>query len=120
MYHPGPIRHPHNMQPGPPQHLNQQQRNNQQQMYQNVQQQNHRQRHDSGTYSRHQPKDREDVSKNEYSCLMSPREKQWLLNIQMLQLNTGTPYFDDYYYTVSYTFRRIHTYSWRIFYIICM
>nr|CAI5859545.1 unnamed protein product [Callosobruchus analis] len=31
---------------------------------------------------------------------MSAREKQWLLNIQMLQLNTGTPYFDDYYYTI--------------------
>ncbi|CAH1956706.1 unnamed protein product [Acanthoscelides obtectus] len=37
---------------------------------------------------------------DEYAGLMSPREKQWLLNIQMLQLNTGTPYFDDYYYTV--------------------
>nr|CAH7719308.1 unnamed protein product [Callosobruchus chinensis] len=37
---------------------------------------------------------------DEYAGLMSAREKQWLLNIQMLQLNTGTPYFDDYYYTV--------------------
>lgn len=31
---------------------------------------------------------------------MTTREKQWLLNIQLLQLNTGTPYSDDYYYTV--------------------
>lgn len=38
--------------------------------------------------------------KDEYAGLMTNREKQWLLNIQMLQLNTGTPYFDDYYYTV--------------------
>ncbi|XP_044260378.1 protein PAT1 homolog 1 [Tribolium madens] len=39
-------------------------------------------------------------NKDEYAGLMTSREKQWLLNIQMLQLNTGTPYFDDYYYTV--------------------
>lgn len=38
--------------------------------------------------------------KDEYSALMSNREKQWLMNIQLVQLNTGTPYFDDYYYTI--------------------
>ncbi|XP_017771959.1 PREDICTED: protein PAT1 homolog 1 [Nicrophorus vespilloides] len=38
--------------------------------------------------------------KDEYDGLMTNREKQWLLNIQQIQLNTGTPYFDDYYYTV--------------------
>ncbi|XP_044762800.1 protein PAT1 homolog 1 [Coccinella septempunctata] len=38
--------------------------------------------------------------RDEYEGLMTAREKQWLLNIQMLQLNTGTPYFDDYYYTI--------------------
>lgn len=36
-----------------------------------------------------------------YSGLMSAREKQWLMNIQMMQLNTGTPYIDDYYYMVG-------------------
>nr|XP_022906854.1 protein PAT1 homolog 1-like [Onthophagus taurus] len=41
-----------------------------------------------------------EVVKDEYAGLMTNREKQWLLNIQLLQLNTGTPYFDDYYYTV--------------------
>lgn len=40
-------------------------------------------------------------NRDDYAGLMTNREKQWLLNIQMLQLNTGTPYFDDYYYTVS-------------------
>lgn len=40
-------------------------------------------------------------NKDEYAGLMVSREKQWLLNIQLLQVNTGTPYFDDYYYTVS-------------------
>lgn len=38
---------------------------------------------------------------DEYSNLMSARDKQWLINIQMMQLNTGTPYIDDYYYTVN-------------------
>ncbi|XP_063392432.1 GATA zinc finger domain-containing protein 14 [Cydia fagiglandana] len=37
---------------------------------------------------------------DEYSGLMTQREKQWLINIQMLQLNTGTPYIHDFYYTV--------------------
>ncbi|KZC12924.1 Protein PAT1 like protein 1, partial [Dufourea novaeangliae] len=37
---------------------------------------------------------------DEYAGLMSSREKQWLINIQLLQLNTNEPYVDDYYYTV--------------------
>ena len=31
---------------------------------------------------------------------MSQRDKQWLIGIQLMQLNTETPYIDDYYYTV--------------------
>lgn len=37
---------------------------------------------------------------DEYTDLMTVREKQWLVNIQMLQVSTMTPYVDDYYYTV--------------------
>ncbi|XP_011299426.1 protein PAT1 homolog 1 [Fopius arisanus] len=37
---------------------------------------------------------------DEYSGLMSSREKQWLTNIQLLQHNTNQPYIDDYYFTV--------------------
>jgi DNA topoisomerase 2-associated protein PAT1 len=37
---------------------------------------------------------------DEYAGLMNNREKQWLNNIQLLQLNTNQPYIDDYYYTV--------------------
>lgn len=37
---------------------------------------------------------------DEYAGLMSHRERQWLIGIQMLQLNTNTPHIDDYYYTV--------------------
>lgn len=66
--------------------------------YQQQQQHNQQQYH----YQQRQEGSRDkNVVRDEYEGLMTPREKQWLLNIQMLQLNTGTPYFDDYYYTVS-------------------
>lgn len=78
---------------------NPQRPNQQQQAYHNAQQHHQKSRHDSNSYGR-QYKDK-DEPKDEYAGLMSMREKQWLLNIQMLQLNTGMPYFDDYYYTVS-------------------
>uniref|UniRef100_A0A336MYH6 CSON007597 protein n=1 Tax=Culicoides sonorensis TaxID=179676 RepID=A0A336MYH6_CULSO len=35
-----------------------------------------------------------------YANLMSNRDKQWLISIQLMQLNTETPYFDDFYFTV--------------------
>ncbi|CAG9861797.1 unnamed protein product [Phyllotreta striolata] len=57
-----------------------------------------RTRNDSGHYRERNHKDYE--QRDEYAGLMTMREKQWLLNIQLLQLNTGTPYFDDYYYTI--------------------
>jgi len=31
---------------------------------------------------------------------IKPHEKQWLINIQLLQLNTIQPYVDDHYYVV--------------------
>ncbi|XP_053993140.1 protein PAT1 homolog 1 [Hylaeus anthracinus] len=37
---------------------------------------------------------------DEYAGFMSNREKQFLINIQLLQLNTNEPYVDDYYYIV--------------------
>ncbi|KAM3955583.1 LOW QUALITY PROTEIN: uncharacterized protein ACR2FA_010491 [Aphomia sociella] len=56
----------------------------------------------NGTYSnnRHMNGDDGSTSDDEYAGLMTQREKQWLINIQMLQLNTGTPYIHDFYYTV--------------------
>ncbi|KAL3271461.1 hypothetical protein HHI36_021947 [Cryptolaemus montrouzieri] len=60
-------------------------------------QQYQRQRTYSGRYEGNNDKN---IIRDEYEGLMTAREKQWLLNIQLLQLNTGTPYFDDYYYTV--------------------
>jgi len=38
---------------------------------------------------------------DEYAGLMTQREKDWVVKIQLLQLHTDTPYVDDYYYTVS-------------------
>ena len=38
--------------------------------------------------------------RDEYAGLMNAREKHWLNNIQLLQLNTNQPYIDDFYYTV--------------------
>ncbi|GBP57022.1 Protein PAT1 homolog 1 [Eumeta japonica] len=63
------------------------------------------QRHNGSYNSNRHSMNGDDCSTNagqldEYAGLMNQREKQWLLNIQMLQLNTGTPYVDDFYYTV--------------------
>jgi len=38
---------------------------------------------------------------DEYAGLMTQREKDWVIKIQLLQLHTDNPYVDDYYYTVS-------------------
>lgn len=37
-----------------------------------------------------------------YDGLMTQKEKEWIIKIQLLQLQTDNPYLDDYYYTVSY------------------
>ena len=31
---------------------------------------------------------------------MTPRERQWIVNIQLTQLKCENPFLDDYYYTV--------------------
>lgn len=36
---------------------------------------------------------------DEYANLMSTRDKHWLIGIQLSQLNSDTPFIDDYYYT---------------------
>ena len=35
-----------------------------------------------------------------YAGLMTPRERQWIVNIQMQQLKCENPFVDDYYFTV--------------------
>ncbi|CAG9770202.1 unnamed protein product [Ceutorhynchus assimilis] len=111
---PLPVNHPFNFPPppnlnsGPPmpnqmknmaaQRQNQMQQHQQQYSpHRQQQMQGHpRMRHDSGNYRHNRDYD----DRDEYSGLMTSKDKQWLLNIQMIQLNTGTPYFDDYYYTI--------------------
>jgi len=38
---------------------------------------------------------------DEYDGLMTQREKDWVIKIQLLQLHTDNPYVDDYYFTVG-------------------
>ena len=44
-------------------------------------------------------------TEDEYAGLMSQRDKQWIINIQLSQLKCENPYTDDYYYT-AYTARQ--------------
>ena len=37
---------------------------------------------------------------DEFAGLMNPRERQWIINIQLQQLKCDNPFIDDYYYTV--------------------
>ena len=57
------------------------------------------------------PRQGEEVE-DEYAELMTRKEKDWIIKIQLLQLNTDNPYLDDYYYTVSavcvYTAGAVH------------
>jgi len=39
-------------------------------------------------------------SEDEYAGLMSQRDKQWIINIQLNQLKCDNPYVDDYYFTM--------------------
>ncbi len=45
--------------------------------------------------------DLEHERRDPYANLMSQREKEWIIKIQLMQLHTDNPYVDDYYFTVS-------------------
>jgi DNA topoisomerase 2-associated protein PAT1 len=70
--------------------------------------QNHQQYNNSnGQYGHHQQYNRNNSNGNvnltefdPYAGMMSQRDKHWLLGIQLMQLNTDTPYIDDFYYIV--------------------
>uniref|UniRef100_A0A7G3AKF7 mRNA decay factor PAT1 domain-containing protein n=1 Tax=Lutzomyia longipalpis TaxID=7200 RepID=A0A7G3AKF7_LUTLO len=63
--------------------------------------QNHQQQHRFKQQQQHKSDGNLNLEEyDEYANLMSQRNKQWLIGIQLLQLNTETPYIDDYYYTV--------------------
>ncbi|XP_030244693.1 protein PAT1 homolog 1, partial [Drosophila navojoa] len=71
-------------------------RQKQQQLLPQQMQQQQQQQQQMNRYSGNLPQEEFD----EYANLMSTRDKHWLIGIQLSQLNTDTPYIDDYYYTV--------------------
>ncbi|XP_055621794.1 protein PAT1 homolog 1-like [Toxorhynchites rutilus septentrionalis] len=76
--------------------LNQHRQHHQQNRYQHNNRQNYHQQHNryqNGKLNRYGEFD-------EYANLMSERNKQWLLGIQLSQLNKDTPYYNDYYFCV--------------------
>nr|KAG5694082.1 hypothetical protein BaRGS_033701 [Batillaria attramentaria] len=56
-------------------------------------------------WQQHHHHHQQDAAEDEYAGLMTKREKDWIIKIQLLQLNTDNPYLDDYYYTY-YTLRK--------------
>ena len=52
----------------------------------------------------HQPPRQGEEMEDEYAGLMTKKEKDWIIKIQLMQLNTDNPYLDDYYYTVSHLY----------------
>ena len=48
---------------------------------------------------------------DEYAGLMTQREKDWIIKIQLMQLHTDNPYVDDFYYTVGFDILRIYELS---------
>ena len=42
-------------------------------------------------------------TEDEYAGLMSQKDKQWIINIQLNQLKCDNPYVDDYYFTMYQT-----------------
>ncbi|XP_060073043.1 protein PAT1 homolog 1-like [Ylistrum balloti] len=43
--------------------------------------------------------DQENRPSDEYAGLMTKKEKDWIIKIQLMQLQTDNPYLDDFYYT---------------------
>ncbi|XP_059481081.1 protein PAT1 homolog 1 [Neocloeon triangulifer] len=84
--HPPGMHHPH-----PAQMMNQQ---HQMMLHHQQQQQQQQQQHQM-----QQQQLRQNGSHDPYAGLMTQKDKQWLINIQILQLNTQKPYVDDFYYT---------------------
>ena len=39
-------------------------------------------------------------TEDEFAGLMSQKDKQWIINIQLNQLKCDNPYVDDYYFTI--------------------
>ncbi|CAG2112085.1 unnamed protein product [Medioppia subpectinata] len=72
-----------------------------------LQYQRHPMYHNNNSQQRHQNRYHENYdNEDEYSGLMTQREKEWLIKIQQFQTELKDPYVDDYYY-VTYISRKI-------------
>ena len=56
----------------------------------------------SGEHEDHEDEDERGESRDPYDGLMSKKEKDWIIKIQLMQLQSENPFLDDYYYTVSF------------------
>ncbi|GFO42706.1 protein associated with topoisomerase ii homolog 1 [Plakobranchus ocellatus] len=65
----------------------------------------HRSPGQHGHFNRHHHQDMytsdmsERDAEDEYAGLMTKKEKDWIIKIQLIQLQTDNPYLDDYYFT---------------------
>ena len=46
--------------------------------------------------------DDDDATRDPYAGLMTKKEQDWIIKIQLMQLQSENPFLDDYYYTVSF------------------
>ncbi|XP_070581162.1 LOW QUALITY PROTEIN: protein PAT1 homolog 1-like [Ptychodera flava] len=85
---------------GPPMSpYNRQQYNPQRTPYRNQDNRGYRQYDHRGRNNRnYNHSDRSNGSLHEYDNLMTQKEKDWIIKIQMMQLQSNNPYLDDYYY----------------------
>ena len=60
----------------------------------------HQQRPPYRRYYRFNEEEDRKRSVDGYAGLMTQKEKDWIIKIQLIQLQTENPYLDDYYYTV--------------------
>ncbi|XP_043942637.1 protein PAT1 homolog 2 isoform X1 [Protopterus annectens] len=48
------------------------------------------------------PRKMRDIQFDPYVNLMTPKEKEWVIKVQMIQLQSENPHLDDYYYQAYY------------------
>ncbi|XP_033730746.1 protein PAT1 homolog 1-like [Pecten maximus] len=72
--------------------------------YDNRDRNNYEQRNNYDHHNNHRryysyQNDQENRPSDEYAGLMTKKEKDWIIKIQLMQLQTDNPYLDDFYYT---------------------
>lgn len=67
--------------------------------------QDNRREYDRRRYYHYNPDEDRKRSVDAYAGLMTQKEKDWIIKIQLIQLQTENPYLDDFYYT-TYTLKK--------------